>query len=108
MAPESEVNPPPRRRQENQLLPDQAHQLAARMTAEKIFEARWAAALIGAALVRLRVGAAGYNDRISLALLGCHRASIGKQGYGDIDGHQLSHELPERNVKTQIYCSAAR
>ena len=31
------------------------YQLAARMTAEKIFEARWAAALIEAALVRLRV-----------------------------------------------------
>jgi RNA polymerase sigma factor (sigma-70 family) len=31
------------------------YQLAARMTAEKIFEARWAAALIEAALVRLRI-----------------------------------------------------
>jgi RNA polymerase sigma factor (sigma-70 family) len=31
------------------------YQLAARMTAENIFEARWAAALIEAALVRLRV-----------------------------------------------------
>ncbi len=31
------------------------YQLAARMTAEKIFEARWAAALIEAALARLRV-----------------------------------------------------
>jgi RNA polymerase sigma factor (sigma-70 family) len=31
------------------------YQLAARMTAEKIFEARWAAALIEAAIVRLRV-----------------------------------------------------
>ena len=31
------------------------YQLAARMTAEKIFEARWAAALIEATLVRLRV-----------------------------------------------------
>jgi RNA polymerase sigma factor (sigma-70 family) len=31
------------------------YQLAARMTAEKIFEARWAAALIEAALTRLRV-----------------------------------------------------
>jgi RNA polymerase sigma factor (sigma-70 family) len=31
------------------------YQLAAQMTAEKIFEARWAAALIEAALVRLRI-----------------------------------------------------
>jgi RNA polymerase sigma factor (sigma-70 family) len=56
------------------------YQLAARMTAEKIFEARWAAALIEAALVRLRgeLQAAGKGrliDAVQGFLLGGEDAS---------------------------------
>jgi RNA polymerase sigma factor (sigma-70 family) len=61
-------------------LAENRYQLAARMTAEKIFEARWAAALIEAALVRLRaeleaVGKGRLFDAVQGFFLGGENAS---------------------------------
>jgi RNA polymerase sigma factor (sigma-70 family) len=81
------------------------YQLAARMTAEKIFEARWAAALIEAALVRLRgeLQAAGKGrliDAVQGFLLGGEDASY--QQVADRLGLSLG------GIKTAIHRMCSR